>query len=1381
MKNSTPTASFATLEAATTHLAKLIIVAALLLLATRAAGQPLTNQYKWNQPPVPAQPTNYYYGWNELSITNEPFHLVGADDWVCSSTNPVTKIRWWGSFLNWVSNTPPPVVPNSFQITIWTDVATNAGNPFSHPGMAIWQTHCANFKTPVFVGWDYDPRTGNYEACFLFEQDLLPHEYFYQPEPTGTIYWLSVAAEYWQGTAGPHPWGWKTRPRDVASPAPDAAVRIFQTQPWPIVPGSQYLGGAPIFWPTPGNAWDLAFELISNYGEPVAKWEQLPDVLPTGIDINATFDPPPPNPFLLADDFLCTATGPVTNITVWGSWRYDELPGSPSNLTFTLSFHTDVPANQPPWLQPFSAPGTNLWVQTFTPQQYSCSLYASNLHEGWMDPPAAYTPNADWTCFQYDFPVVNQPFVQTGSVAKPTIYWLDVQAHMPMSPQPLWKFGWKTSVTNWNDDAVWVMNTEPYFGNQWQPLVYPPQHPRAGQSIDLAFRLNTASEGNYEVKWSQPPTLHVPVDGFNGWNEYSVFGATNIVADDWACTNRTPVTDVHWWGSFIGWMETNPPALPDGFVLSIWGDVPAGPVGGGGSSHPGTNLWQILCTNFTWKFAGWDFDPRNPALLPEACYKFEQDLLPNEWFYQHPADGTNIYWLSISAWYAAGQMPAFPWGWKTRPRDPNSLAPDDAVDILSPTYTQPGSVYGLGHPLYWPYFTNSWDMAFALTTRTPLDFGDAPDPTFPTWLTNNGARHVIVNGVQLGLNLDAETDGQPNVLATGDDINGGLNDEDGVAFVGNLIPAQAYNFQLFASVAGFLNAWVDFNGDGSWAQAGDQVCTNLLLSAGNNTVTIQVPTTATWGVTAFARFRFTTAANSLGYVGQAADGEVEDYALRVEPMPQHDLGDAPASLNNSFPAPGLPMTAYPLGGPAGVIANFPTAVVMPGPMLPVGPIHMLPTAVAFLGNNVTFESNADIGPDTDFINNILPARNQPDNDGADDGVVFPLTLPHCRPTQFNYNVTFPGPPPVPPGTPLFVNVWFDWNRDGDWNDVMKCPDGSSAPEHAVVNQLIPVAVPPPPYPIVMNMASLPFRAWHPTTTNQPIWMRITLAEQAWPGGGSGVAGGDGPINGYLYGETEDYYLTTYDYGGELDFGDAPSPYPTLLAADGARHYLIPGFGLGALQDSEADGLPDPLARGDDNNGSADEDGVLWPANLLVATQNCVNVVLTSGAAGGQLDAWLDFNRSGSWEAGEQIITNCTLVPGTNSGLCFLVPATAKLGTNFARFRLSSVGNLSVSGVAQDGEVEDYAVLLRQRRPATNIVITHIGVTNITTNQVITIQWNAETNVHYQLVATGPLTNAPPLSWTNVGPVILGPANSLIETNVAQFQRYYRVTAPYVAP
>ncbi len=851
---------------------------------------------KWEQLPVTGSSRNNVFdGWNELSITNQPYNRAAADDWVCMSTNPITKIRWWGSFANWVSNTPPPYLPNSFQITIWTDKPASATN-FSHPDTAIWQTRVnTSLAPPQFVGWDIDPRhmllagpnTNRVEACFLYEQTLPTTEYFIQASPPGTVYWISIAAEYWQGTAGPWPWGWKTRPRDLASPAPDDAVVITQPLASTILPGMVYTAGYELFWPDPANSWDLAFELISEQFNVTTgtKWEQVPDLTPQGMDVNATYLPnvlPQPPPYLLADDFLCTSPGPITNITLWGSWTNDF---DWQNVIFTLSIHDDIPANQSP--TGYSMPGALRWMTSFGPGQYAVIPYALGINEWFFTPPGIAVFPGDHMCFQYDF---NLPayaaFEQEGTPQSPKVYWLDVQAQVMglfAPPYPVW--GWKTCPTNWNDDAVWV-NAQEVYNGIWQRLVYPPQHPRHDTTVDMAFRLNagTTEEHLYELKWSQPPVVYTK--GINGWDELSWYGEEQIVADDWVCTNANPVTDIHWWGSFLNWAQPWPPQLPAEFRITFWTDTPAVPGQVGSFSHPNKCVWMVPCTNYTYEFVGWDIDPRDTNAAPEACFLFHQEFATNEWFRQElfgePGLSSNIFWVSIAASYQLS-YPEYPWGWKTRPRDLDSPAPDDAVRIYDPTAPLPGLPYVSGQPIFWPDWTNSWDMAFYLTTRAPedQDFSDAPK-TYPTLLANTGARHFVWPGFCLGANLDAEPDGQPTGDATGDDFNPPFlpDDEDGVAFISRLIAGtQAWvNVWLTSpgSGNGQLDAWVDFNRNGSW-EPGEKIFNNFTLLSGNNTLSFPVPTNAVLGPT-FARFRLSSAGGLLP-AGAAADGEVEDYAV----------------------------------------------------------------------------------------------------------------------------------------------------------------------------------------------------------------------------------------------------------------------------------------------------------------------------------------------------------------------------------------------------------------------------------------------------------------------------------------------------------------------
>lgn len=163
------------------------------------------------------------------------------------------------------------------------------------------------------------------------------------------------------------------------------------------------------------------------------------------------------------------------------------------------------------------------------------------------------------------------------------------------------------------------------------------------------------------------------------------------------------------------------------------------------------------------------------------------------------------------------------------------------------------------------------------TSGERLDFGDAPDPGYPTRLANDGARHTIVSGLHLGKGVDSETDGQPNAGATGDDENG--PDEDGVTFTSLLQPGASASVEVAASAQGYLNAWIDFDADSRFDGPGEQIFQDEILGPGASALAFDVPGEAASGKT-YARFRF----NSRGLLdadGPASDGEVEDYQVYV--------------------------------------------------------------------------------------------------------------------------------------------------------------------------------------------------------------------------------------------------------------------------------------------------------------------------------------------------------------------------------------------------------------------------------------------------------------------------------------------------------------------
>lgn len=183
---------------------------------------------------------------------------------------------------------------------------------------------------------------------------------------------------------------------------------------------------------------------------------------------------------------------------------------------------------------------------------------------------------------------------------------------------------------------------------------------------------------------------------------------------------------------------------------------------------------------------------------------------------------------------------------------------------------------------------DSGATTFTVEFEVPTDYGDAPDPSYPTLLSRDGARHAIVPTVFLGASVDADVDGQPTSAADGDV-------DDGVTFSG-VLPGSSATFTVTASVNGFLEGWVDYNRDGDWTDSGEQVFNRKAVVPGANVLTVAIPADAQLGNT-FARFRFSTA-GGLSPTGAAADGEVEDYQVRIGPDAAWQNPANPLDVNN---------------------------------------------------------------------------------------------------------------------------------------------------------------------------------------------------------------------------------------------------------------------------------------------------------------------------------------------------------------------------------------------------------------------------------------------------------------------------------------------------
>lgn len=181
-----------------------------------------------------------------------------------------------------------------------------------------------------------------------------------------------------------------------------------------------------------------------------------------------------------------------------------------------------------------------------------------------------------------------------------------------------------------------------------------------------------------------------------------------------------------------------------------------------------------------------------------------------------------------------------------------------------------------------------------------LDFGDAP----LSYLT---ASHSIglATSVYLGATPpDIELVAQSDATATADDLLG-TDDEDGVVFP-VLTQGAISTLDVSVSGAGYLQAWLDFNGDGLFEDALDErIGTDLrddgtqfdnIAGDGVIQIDVSVPANATTSLT-FARFRYASDAG-VPVAGLALDGEVEDHSLVIAAADLVDRGDAPASYGD---------------------------------------------------------------------------------------------------------------------------------------------------------------------------------------------------------------------------------------------------------------------------------------------------------------------------------------------------------------------------------------------------------------------------------------------------------------------------------------------------
>ncbi|MCA9212925.1 MAG: hypothetical protein KDB27_07670 [Planctomycetales bacterium] len=294
------------------------------------------------------------------------------------------------------------------------------------------------------------------------------------------------------------------------------------------------------------------------------------------------------------------------------------------------------------------------------------------------------------------------------------------------------------------------------------------------------------------------------------------------------------------------------------------------------------------------------------------------------------------------------------------------------------------------------------------------DFGDARDDIYPTTKLNNGPYHRIEGDVALGT-VDAEPNGISSLHARGDDLTD-HDDEDGVTFTSAVIPGTTATVDVFATVDGWLNAWIDWGRDGFDTQ--DRVFGVHQLTAGTNSLEIDVPQWASVNQLAptTSRWRFSTSTpllgpshgTILGHVLQQdviPNGEVEDHHVMVVSgeRPQLDFGDA----GNSYRT---------------LAANN-------------GPRHIIDPAV-HLGNRIDAETDGQPSAAADG-DDVIPNFATSD----EDGVIFQSAIVPGGVTQVDVLASVDGT----------LTAWIDFNTNGQFEQAETI--FSAEPLSGGVNQL----------------------------------------------------------------------------------------------------------------------------------------------------------------------------------------------------------------------------------------------------------------------------------------------------------------------------------------
>jgi hypothetical protein len=488
-------------------------------------------------------------------------------------------------------------------------------------------------------------------------------------------------------------------------------------------------------------------QVLFAFGSPAAglepapfcpKWNQEPDC-EYGLNIESWDVFGEDEGPMVADDWISDGR-PIHGLTWWGSYigyesgtpDPDEPPSSIRPSSFRFRWYTDIPATT----NSYSRPGDLIKVEYQPLDVFTNTLVAGKVNEEYFCT-TGLLPLTGIEEYEHEYKYTVVFTNGFWGEKEDNIYWVSIEALYNTNPTNAFPWGWKTTSLEWNfNDAAVLINPT----GEVSEMFFPPpgwdhilNHPFEGESVNMAFHVNTFINPRRCKKWVQPPDLetgeNIPSWGYANTN----FVVGPLRADDFISDGR-PITDIHWWGSYIDWRSTNmgteanpilpPPGAfrPDAFRLSWHAHDDT-------NCTPGPLLREVTVpidkaheTFFASVQQVWK--PGGPF---EHEYQYYVDLLDTEVSGEPWDEVSGVqYWLDIQAVFGPGFVTGEVhngWGWKIK-ENPTE------IDLCPAAYSPNGGVSWNTDSLPFPHPacpqgpTNCppYDLAFELTTtRLPTN------------------------------------------------------------------------------------------------------------------------------------------------------------------------------------------------------------------------------------------------------------------------------------------------------------------------------------------------------------------------------------------------------------------------------------------------------------------------------------------------------------------------------------------------------------------------------------------------------------------------------------------------------------------------------------